>query len=142
MKNTEKAYIKIELETATWNVDLEHNGMQDILDEGINCYPEEVYALIYEGYSISEDKLKMLLNEPDNSGNMLYPLDCYKDLSYDDWIEYKKERDTENEIQEYFENHGTYHHRSNNKYQIKYLGDTFTADCPRKVREWLSSKWK
>ena len=142
MKNTEKAYIQIELGTATWNVDLEHNGEQDILDEGIDCYPEEVYALIYEGYSISEDKLKMLLNEPDNSGNMLYPLDCYKDLSYDDWIEYKKERDTENEIQEYFENHGTYHHRNNNKYQIKYLGDTFTADCPRKVREWLSSKWK
>ena len=142
MKNTEKAYIQIILGTATWNVDLEYNGEQDILDEGIDCYPEEVYALIYEGYDISEDKLKMLLDEPNNSDNMLYVLDYQKDLSYDDWLKYKKEKDVENEIQEYFENHGTYHHRDNNKYQIKYLGVTFTADCPRKVKEWLSSKWK
>ena len=93
MKKTEKAYIGIELGTHTWNVDLEQNGEQDILDEGIACYPEDIYAIIYKGYECSEEKLKMMLNEPDNSDNMLYPLDCYKDLSYDDWLEYKKEAD-------------------------------------------------
>ena len=142
MKNTEKAYIKIILGTATWNVDLEQNGEQDILDEGIDCYPEEVYALIYEGYNISEDKLKMLLDEPDNSKNMLYPLDYQKDLSYDDWLEYKKEKDTENEIQEYFENHSVYKHRSNMKYEIDYKGKRLTSDCPRKLRQLLFSAWK
>ena len=35
----------------------------------------------------------MLLDEPDNSKNMWYPLDCLRDLSYDDWIEYKQERE-------------------------------------------------
>ncbi len=93
MKRTEKAYIQICLGTATWNVDLEHNGEQDILDEGIDCYPDEVYELIYEGYECSEDKLKMLLSEPDNSKNMLYPLDCFRELSYNDWLDYKKEMD-------------------------------------------------
>ena len=34
-----------------------------------------------------------MLVVPDNSNNMLYPLDCYRDLSYDDWLEYKKEWD-------------------------------------------------
>ena len=74
MKNTEKAYIRIELGTATWNKDLSSSGEQDILDEGIECYPEDVYELIYEGYDIPEDKLKMMLDDPDDSKNMLYPL--------------------------------------------------------------------
>ena len=91
MKNTEKAYIKIELGTATWNVDLEHNGMQDILDEGIDCYEDDVYNIIYQGYDITEEKLKELLDDKDNS--MLYPLDCFNDLSYKNWLEYKKEQE-------------------------------------------------
>ena len=33
----------------------------------------------------------MMLDEPDNSKNMLYPLSCYRDLSYDKWLEYKKD---------------------------------------------------
>lgn len=93
MKRTERAYIQIELGTAIWNVDLEYNGESDILDEGISCIPEEVYELIYEGYDCSEEHLKMMLDEPDNSKNMLYPLDCYRDLSYNDWLEYKKEQE-------------------------------------------------
>jgi len=93
MKRIEEAYIGLELGTHTWNVDIENNAMEDILDAGIGCYPEDIYALIYKGYSCSEEKLKMMLNEPDNSNNMLYPLDCYRDLSYDDWLEYKKEWD-------------------------------------------------
>ena len=99
MKRTEKAYIQIELGTATWNVDLESNGEQDILDEGIDCQDYEVYEIIYEeGYSISEDKLKMMLDEHDNSKNMLYPLNNLKDLSYSGWLEYKQERDDAEEL--------------------------------------------
>mgnify|MGYP001397937174 CR=1 FL=1 len=95
MKRTEEAYIGLELETHTWNVDIENNAMEDILDEGIECYPDDVYALIYEGYNCSEEHLKMMLSEPDNSKNMLYPLDCFRELSYDDWLDYKKEVDDE-----------------------------------------------
>tara|TARA_R110002020_G_scaffold454290_1_gene669644 strand:+ start:3623 stop:3994 length:372 start_codon:yes stop_codon:yes gene_type:complete len=92
MKNIEKAYIRIELGTATWNEDLSSSGEQDILDEGIECYAEDVYELIYDGYNISEEKLKMILDEHDNSDNMLYPLDCFEDLSYADWLEYRADR--------------------------------------------------
>ena len=35
----------------------------------------------------------MMLDEPDNSKNLLYPLDCFRDLSYSDWLEYKEEMD-------------------------------------------------
>ena len=75
MKYTEKAYINIELGTATWNVDLEHNGMQDILDEGIDCTECEVYELIYEGHMLEENELKELLDN--KSESMLYPLYCF-----------------------------------------------------------------
>ena len=97
MKRTERAYIEIELGTATWNVDLESNAEQDILDEGINCYTEDVYDIIYDGYECSEEHLKMLLDEPNNSKNMFYPIECQDDLSYDDWIKYKQEKDEEAE---------------------------------------------
>jgi hypothetical protein len=95
MKRTEEAYIGLELGTHTWNVDIENNAMEDILDAGIECYPEDIYSIIYEGYSCSEEHLKMMLSEPDNSKNMLYPLDCFRELSYDNWLEYKIERDEE-----------------------------------------------
>ena len=142
MKRMDRVYIELELGVATWNKDINNNAMEDILDEGIDCYTEDVYSIIYNGYAISEDKLKMMLDEPDNSDNMLYPVDCQRELSYSDWLDYKKEKDTEKEVQKYFDNHGTYHHRSSDKYQIKYLGNTFSANCPRKVREWLSNNWK
>tara|TARA_R110002020_G_C16048080_1_gene754334 strand:- start:371 stop:685 length:315 start_codon:yes stop_codon:yes gene_type:complete len=94
MNRMEKNYIKLELGVATWEVDINNDAMNDILDMGVECYPEEVYEIAYEeGYEISEDKLKMMFDEPDNSKNMLYPLDCYRDLSYNDWLDYKKERD-------------------------------------------------
>ena len=94
MNRMETNYIKLELGVAEWQVDINNDAMDDILDMGIECYPEDVYEIIYrEGYEISEDKLKMMLDEPDNSKNMLYPLDCFRDLSYEDWLEYKKEQD-------------------------------------------------
>ena len=95
MKRMDKVYIQLEIGMAEWNVDINNNAVEDILDEGIDCYPEDVYDIIYEGYTISEDKLKMMLNEPDNGDNMLYPLHCRGDLSYDDWLEYKSDRKEE-----------------------------------------------
>lgn len=96
MRNIEKTYIKLETGTATWNVDINNIAMDDILDEGIDCYPEDVYEILYEeGYNITDEKLRMLLNEPDNSDNMFYPLDCQRDLSFDNWLEYKEMRDKE-----------------------------------------------
>ena len=96
MKRIEKNYIKIEFGTATWGVDLNQAAESDILDEGIDCYTDDVYEILYEdGYNITDEKLRMLLNEPDNSENMLYPLDCQRDLSFDDWLEYKEMRDKE-----------------------------------------------
>ena len=75
MRNIEKTYIKLETGTATWNVDINNIAMDDILDEGIDCYPEDVYEILYEeGYNITDEKLRMLLNEPDNSDNMFYLL--------------------------------------------------------------------
>ncbi len=91
MKRTELAYIGLELGTHRYPEDINNTAMEDILDEGIECYPEDIYAIIYEGYECSEEKLKMLLDEPDNSKNMWYPLDCYRDLSYDKWLEHKKD---------------------------------------------------
>ena len=98
MKRTHKAYINIELGTATWNVDLEHNGMEDILDEGIDCTECEVYELIYEGHTLEEDELKELLDNKNES--LLYPLDCFDTLSYEDWLEYKKEAEAEDKYRE------------------------------------------
>ena len=141
MKRMDKVYIQLEIGMAEWNVDINNDAMEDILDEGIDCYAEDVYDIIYEGYTISEDKLKMMLDEPDSSGNMLYPLDCQKDLSYDDWLEYKAEKDLENEIQEFFESNSVYKHQSNMKYEIQYKGKTLVSDCPRKLKGLLTDAW-
>lgn len=98
MRKMDRVYIELEIGMATWNVDINNNAMEDILDEGIDCYAEDVYDIIYDGYTISEDKLKMMLNEPDNNNNMFFPLDCQKDLSYDDWLVYKAERKKQEKV--------------------------------------------
>ncbi len=81
MKRTELAYIGLELGTHRYPEDINNTAMEDILDEGIECYPEDIYAIIYEGYECSEEKLKMLLDEPDKSKNMWYPLYWYRDFT-------------------------------------------------------------
>ena len=141
MNRMDRVYIELEIGMAIWNVDINNNAVEDILDKGIDCYAEDVYNIIYEGYTITEDKLKMMLNEPDNSDNMLYPLDCQRDLSYDDWLEYKAERDLENEIQDFFESKSVYKHRSNMKYEIRYKGKTLVSVCPRKLKGLLRDSW-
>lgn len=89
MKETEKAYIGIELKTHTWNVDLTQSGEQDVLSDGISGSPDDIYSFIYvNGYNCDEERLKFLLNDK-GSGNMLYPIDCFEELSYNDWLKYK-----------------------------------------------------
>jgi hypothetical protein len=96
MKNTEEAYIGLELGTHSYPEDCCENAMNDILDEGIAITETELYDFIYEnGYNCTEEHLKMLLDDFENDKNMYYPLDCYynKSTSYKDWIEYKNFRD-------------------------------------------------
>ena len=42
--------------------------------------------------------LKELLDN--KSKSMLYPLDCFDSLSYEDWLEYKKEAEAEDKYRE------------------------------------------
>ena len=101
MSDLEKAYIGLELETHVWNVDIENNGMNTILDNGIAGSPEDIYRFIYDnGYNCSENKLQFLLDENDSSGNMFYPIDCQLQLSYDGWLKYRGERKIE-ELKKY-----------------------------------------
>ena len=96
MKNREEAYIGIELETHIYGDDLGSAGMDDILMEGIDITADELYQFIYfNGYNCEEEHLKMMLDEHTNDKNMLYPLECIYDreTSYEDWLEYKKEKD-------------------------------------------------
>jgi hypothetical protein len=94
MKNTEEAYIGLELGTHSYPDDCCENAMNDILDEGIEITATELYDFIYEnGYSCTEEHLKMLLNDFDDSKNMYYPLTCFKSTSYEDWVEHKSFRD-------------------------------------------------
>jgi hypothetical protein len=72
--------------------------MDDIVDEGIEIGASELYEFIYDnGYNCSDEKLKMLLDDFDNSKNMFFPLDCHcdRETSYADWLEYKTMRDEE-----------------------------------------------
>ena len=102
MRNREEAYIGIELETHEFQVDLGSSAEQDILDEGIDISARELYEFIYDnGYHCSDEKLKMMLDDFENTKNMLYPLSCHynKETSYADWLEYEKWRDEEREKQ-------------------------------------------
>ena len=100
MRNREEAYIGIELETHIYGQDLGSAGMEDVLNQGIDISARELYKFIYEnGWYCSDEKLKMMLDDYENSDNMLYPLTCHyeKETSYADWLEYEKWRDEERE---------------------------------------------
>ena len=45
MKRMDKVYIQLEIGMAEWNVDINNNAVEDILDEGIDCYPEEEFSV-------------------------------------------------------------------------------------------------
>ena len=103
MKNREEAYIGLELKTHHYPDDLGESGMNDILDDGIDITADELYQFIYlNGYHCEEEHLKMMLDEHDNSNNMLYPLECNYDktTSYEDWIEYKEAMEEEEKLRE------------------------------------------
>ena len=98
MREADKLYIQIELGAEEYK-NLGRAAEGDILDCGINCTPEDVYQIIYECCSLRDKDLYELLNNKEKS--MLYPLDCFKELSYEDWLQYEKEQI---EIEEAYQN--------------------------------------
>tara|TARA_Y100001963_G_scaffold158067_1_gene256364 strand:- start:1521 stop:1844 length:324 start_codon:yes stop_codon:yes gene_type:complete len=103
MNSREEAYIGIELETHIYGQDLGSAGMDDVLHEGIDISAERLYRFIYEnGWCCSDEKLKMMLDDYENSNNMLYPLTCHyhRETSYADWLEYFKDREEQKKRKE------------------------------------------
>ena len=88
MNNLEKKYIMIELKLDDEPLNYEAEDL--LLSEGIDCEDYELYDLIIDNDDyIDEGLIQDLL---DNSDSMLYPLDCFKYLSYTNYLEHKKER--------------------------------------------------
>ena len=85
-KVIDEAYIEIELGLRHVHM-LCMNAENDILMEGIDCYVEDVYELIYSYKDCVDDEdLIQLLDNKEKS--MLYPLDCFKELSFKDYKTY------------------------------------------------------
>ena len=88
MNNLEKKYIMIELKLDDEPLNYEAEDL--LLSECIDCEDYELYDLIIDNDDyIDEGLIQDLL---DNSDSMLYPLDCFKYLSYTNYLEHKKER--------------------------------------------------
>ena len=88
MNNLEKKYIMIELKLDDEPLNYEAEDL--LLSEGIDCEDYELYDLIIDNDDyIDEGLIQDLL---DDSGSMLYPLNCFKYLSYTNYLEHKKER--------------------------------------------------
>tara|TARA_Y100001963_G_C6578374_1_gene352193 strand:+ start:81 stop:407 length:327 start_codon:yes stop_codon:yes gene_type:complete len=98
MREADKLYIQIELGAEEYK-NLGRAAECDILDCGIDCTPEDVYEIIYECCALRDKDLYELLNNKEKS--MLYPLDCFYELSYEKWIEYSEHH---REIEEAYQN--------------------------------------
>ena len=97
-KSIDEAYIEVELGVAPRS-HLCANAEDDILMDGIECGVEDVYELIYcYKYSVDDDDLIELLDNKEKS--MLYPLDCFKELSFEDYKTYEAEQIEEEKQQE------------------------------------------
>ena len=97
-KSIDEAYIEVELGVAP-REHLCSNAENDILMDGIDCEVEDVYDLIYcYRYSIDDEDLEKLLDNKEES--MLYPLDCFLELSYSDYKTYEAWQIEEEEKQE------------------------------------------
>ena len=97
-KSIDEAYIEVELGVAPRS-HLCANAEDDILMDGIDCKPEDVYELIYcYKYSVDDDDLIELLDNKEKS--MLYPLDCFKELSFNDYKTYEAEQIEEEKQEE------------------------------------------
>ena len=97
-KSIDEAYIEVELGVAPRS-HLCSNAEDDILMDGIECRVEDVYELIYcYKYDVDDEDLIELLDNKEKS--MLYPLDCFKELSFDDYKTYEAEQIEEEKQQE------------------------------------------
>jgi hypothetical protein len=91
MNNLEKKYIMIELKLDDEPLNYEAEDL--LISEGIDCEDYELYDLIIDNDDyIDEGLIQDLLDDNDS---MLYPLDCFKYLSYTNYLEHKKERQEE-----------------------------------------------
>ena len=97
-KSIDEAYIEVELGVAPRS-HLCSNAEDDILMDGIDCEVNDVYELIYcYKYCVEDDDLIELLDNKEKS--MLYPLDCFKELSFNDYKTYEAEQIEEEKMQE------------------------------------------
>ena len=97
-KSIDEAYIEVELGVAPRS-HLCANAEDDILMDGIDCDVNDVYELIYcYKYCVDDDDLIQLLDNKEKS--MLYPLDCFKELSFNDYKTYEAEQIEEEKMQE------------------------------------------
>ena len=101
MNNLEKLYIEVELGVTPFS-ELGNTASEHLFSEGIECTDYELYSVIYDNYHEFEDdkeqeeKLKQLLDDKEGS-LLILPLDCRDYCSYADWLEYKAEREEEEE---------------------------------------------
>ena len=97
-KSIDEAYIEVELGVVPRSY-LCMNAENDILMEGIECYVDDVYELIYSYKDcVDDDDLIQLLDNKEKS--MLYPLDCFKELSFEDYKTYEAEQIEEEKQEE------------------------------------------
>ena len=82
------------LSTDKWNTI--QSGITSYVNSAV--YMEERNSLHTQINGWIEDKLKELLDN--KSKSMLYPLDCFDSLSYEGWLEYKKEAEAEDKYRE------------------------------------------
>ena len=97
-KSIDEAYIEVELGVAPRS-HLCANAEDDILMHGIDCKVEDVYELIYcYRYTLEDEDFIDLLDNKKKS--MLYPLDCFKELSFEDYKTYEAEQIAKEELHE------------------------------------------
>ena len=97
-KSIDEAYIEVELGVAPRS-HLCSNAENDILIEGIECGVEDVYELIYS-YKFEVDRADLIELLDNKEKSMLYPLDCFKELSFKDYKTYEAEQIEEEKREE------------------------------------------
>ena len=97
-KSIDEAYIEVELGVAPRS-HLCSNAENDILIDGIDCEVEDVYELIY-CYKLEVDRADLIELLDNKEKSMLYPLDCFKELSFKDYKTYEAEQIEEEKREE------------------------------------------
>ena len=89
-KSIDEAYIEVELGVVPRS-HLCSYAEEDILMDGIDCGVDDVYELIYS-YKFDVDRADLMELLDNKEKSMLYPLDCFKELSFEDYKTYEAEQ--------------------------------------------------